>query len=99
MLIYLYSVLFAALAVVYCEVLTAPGNILGWWDKLVHTLIKNESILKPLGDCPYCFGGQLSLWSYLIIIYRTGATYDWMEHILFVGLTIFIIHIYKQIWN
>lgn len=93
--IYTYTVLFAAVAVVYTEVLTAPGNILGWFDKLIHRFITNEYILKPLGDCTYCFGGQVALWGYFLVMSR----YDWLEHILFVSFTIFIIHIYKQIWN
>jgi len=92
---YLYSLLFAAVAIVYCEVLTAPGNILAWLDKLLHRLIRNEYVLKPLGDCVYCFGGQVALWGYLLVMPR----YDWLEHILFVSLSIFIIHLYKQIWN
>lgn len=94
MLTYLYTILFAALAIVYCEVLTAPGNILGWFDKLLHKWIKNEYILKPLGDCCYCFGGQVALWGYLLL-----GDYDWLQHILFVSFTIFLIHIYKQTWK
>ncbi len=92
---YIYSFLFAALAVVYCEVLTAPGNILGWLDKLIHRFVTADYLLKPLGDCCYCFGGQVALWGYFFV----KTEYDWMQHILFVGLTIFIIHLYKQIWN
>ena len=95
---YTYALLFAALAVVYTEVLTAPGNILGWWDKIIHRFVRSEYLLKPLGDCAYCFGGQIALWGYLIV----RGEYWWLEHILFVGLTIFVIHIYKQIadkWN
>lgn len=98
MLIYVYTVLFAALAIVYTEVLTAPGNILGWLDRLIHKWITAEYLLKPLGDCTYCFGGQVALWGYFLI----KNDYKLLEHILFVGFTIFLIHIYKQIterWN
>lgn len=96
--IYIYCLLFASVAIVYTEVLTAPGNILGWFDKLIHRFIHNDYILKPLGDCAYCFGGQVALWGYFLV--RTD--YDWLEHILFVTFTIFIIHLYTQIaskWN
>lgn len=95
MLTYLYTILFAALAIIYSEVLTAPGNMLGWLDKLIHKYIKNEYILKPLGDCTYCLGGQLALWGYFLV----KTDYDWLQHILFVGFTIFLIHIYKQTWS
>ena len=95
---YTYALLFAALAIVYTEVLTAPGNILGWLDKLIHRFIKSEYLLKPLGDCTYCFGGQVALWGYPLVM----EEYWWLEHILFTSLAIFTIHIYKQIadkWN
>ena len=92
---YLYTILFAALAIVYCEVLTAPGMIFGWFDKWLHGSNLPEWLLKPLGDCVYCFGGQVALWGYLLVM----TQYDWLQHILFIGLTIFIIHIYCKIWN
>lgn len=93
---FLYAFFVVATAVVYCEVLTAPGNILGWWDKLIHRLIKNDYILKPLGDCVYCFGGQLALWSYLIMYFNM---YNIFYHVCFIMTVIFFIHIYKLIWN
>ena len=94
-MIYLYCILIAALAVVYCEVLTAPGMILAWLDKAIHKVIRAEWLLKPFGDCALCFGGQLALWGYFVV----KTEYDFVEHILFVGFTIFLIHIYTKIWN
>lgn len=90
----LYSMIFALIAIVYCEVLTAPGMIFAWWDKLIHKYIKSEYLLKPLGDCVYCFGGQVALWGYFLV----KSDYSLLEHILFVGLTIGLIHIYCK-WN
>jgi len=79
-------------AIVYTEVLTAPGMILGWWDKWLHNRVKSDWILKPLGDCAYCFGGQLALWSYLFL-----GVYSFWEHFAYIIFVIFIIHIYKQL--
>jgi len=94
--IIIHIFLVVAFAVVYCEVLTSPGSILGWWDKLIHKYIKNEYLLKPLGDCVYCFGGQVALWSYLIMYFNQ---YNFIYHVCFIVTCIFIIHIYKLIWN
>ena len=67
MLTFFLSVFFiVGTAVVYTEVLTAPGMILAWWDKLIHKYIEKEWILKPLVDCVYCVGGQMALWSILL---------------------------------
>jgi hypothetical protein len=91
----LYAVIFALTAIIYSEVLTAPGMILGWWDKLIHRYIKPEYLLKPLGDCVYCLGGQVALWGYLIVM----IDYSALQHVLFVSFTIGLIHIYCKIWN
>jgi len=93
---FIYGSLFAALSIVYCEVLTLPDMILGWWDKLIHRVFKSEWILKPLGDCVYCFSGQVALWGYLLIM----DEWYWLKHLLFVGFVIFLSYTYKQIkWN
>ena len=98
MLIYLYSILFAAFAVIWCEVLTAPGMIFSGLDRWLHDHISREWLLNPLGDCVYCFGGQVALWGYPLIALRYEAVkYDFAAHILIVPLTIFLIHIYKKI--
>ena len=92
----IYACLFAAFAVVWTEVLTAPGMVFGWLDRIIHDNIRAEWLLKPLGDCVYCFGGQVALWGFLLI---NKGGYDWLTHALFVSTTIFIIHIYCKVWN
>ena len=96
MLEFALSVFFVvAIAVVYTEVLTDTGMILGWWSKFLHNHIKKEWILKPLIDCVYCFGGQLALWSGFFI----WNDYKLLTHFLFIVTVLFTIHIYKLIWN
>jgi len=100
MLEFIISVFFVvAIAVVYCELLPAPGMLLAPWDKLIHKYIKKEWILKPLIDCVYCFGGQLALWSYPLICFRYEINYDWLIHFCFIMTVLFIINLYKNIWN
>jgi hypothetical protein len=93
MLIYLYTILFAGFAVVYTEILLAPGGILGWWDKLLHKYVKADWLLMPLADCVFCVGGQAAFWGYLLVVER----YWFLEHILFTTFTIFLINIYERI--
>jgi hypothetical protein len=96
MLEFSLSVFFVvAIAVVYTEVLTDSGMILGWLSKFLHNKIKKEWILKPLIDCVYCFGGQLALWSGFFI----WNDYKLLTHFLFIVTVLFTIHIYKLIWN
>jgi hypothetical protein len=96
MLEFIISVFFVvAVAVVYTEVLINPGMILDWWDKFLHKHFKKEWILKPLIDCVYCFGGQLALWSGFFI----WNDYKLLTHFLFIVTVLFVIHIYKLIWN
>ena len=82
----------AVLAWVYTEILTEPKEVLGWWCKWLHKVIKNEFLLKPLCDCPYCVAGQLSLWGYL---YFNWDTYNLISHLLFIGMGIFMIILLK----
>ncbi len=84
-----YSFLFAAFALVFCEVLIAPGMIFEFYGKLLDRL--PEWIAKPLGDCSLCFAGQTALWGYFLI-----AEYNILQHILFITLTIFFIKLYKD---
>lgn len=95
MLEFTLSVFFVvAISIVYCDVLTDVGMILGWWSKFLHDHIKKEWILKPLVDCVYCFGGQLALWSGFFM-----SDYKLLTHFLFIITVLFFIHIYKLIWN
>ena len=96
----IYAFLFAATAIIYSEVLLAPGMILERLGRILEQL--PEWLAKPLGDCVYCFGGQLALWGYVILAVQGKIVYSWLDHVLEVGLTIFIIHIYKimeERWN
>jgi len=96
MLEFFLSVFFVVVtAVVYTEVLINPGMILDWWDRFLHKHIKKEWILKPLIDCVYCFGGQLALWTYLVMYYNQ---YNFVLHVCFIMSVLFIINLYKQ-WN
>ena len=96
MLEFALSVFFVvAIAIVYCDVLTDVGMILGWWSKFLHKHIKNEWILKPLVDCVYCFAGQLALWLGFFI----WNDYKLLTHFLFIMTVLFFIHIYRLIWN
>jgi len=97
MLEFALSVFFVvATAVVYTEVLTAPGMILDWWCRWLHKLTSKEWILKPLIDCVYCVGGQIALWSYPIIFWHD---YSFVLHFCFIMTVLFIINLYKNIWN
>jgi hypothetical protein len=93
---FIYAFFIVAVAVVYCEVLLAPGMILDFWDKFLHKHIKSDWLLKPLGDCVYCFGGQLALWGFILLFW---GHYSVILHIGFVFTVLFVIHIYKMIWN
>jgi hypothetical protein len=95
MLEFILAVFFVVVfTVVYCEVLTMPEMILGWWDKFLHDHIRSEWLLKPLGDCLYCFGGQVALWSFLFVF---KDSYTVLNHLLFIITVIFILHIYNGI--
>jgi len=97
MTLFFLSALFVVMtAIVYCEVLLMQGMILESWDKFLHEHIKKQWLLKILGDCVYCFGGQLALWSYPVIFWHS---YQWIFHFCFIMTVIFTIHIYKLIWN
>lgn len=97
MLTFFLSVFFVvATSVVYTEILVNPGMVLAWWDKFLHKHIKKEWILKPIVDCVYCFGGQLALWSYPVIFWND---YSIILHFCFIMTVLFIITLYKNIWN
>ena len=89
---FLSAFFIVATAVVYTEVLTPPGMILAWWDKLIHDHIEKEWILKPLVDCVYCVGGQMALWSYPVIFW---GEYSAILHFCFIMTVLFIINLYK----
>jgi len=95
MLEFTLSVFFCSIiAVVYCEVLMADGMLLDWWARILDRM-KPEWIAKPLGGCTYCFAGQLALWSGFFI----WNDYKLLTHFLYIITVLFVIHIYKRIWN
>ena len=87
------SALIAVVAVVFSYILIDDDMIFGFYGKLIRKL--PEKVAFVLGDCPYCFGGQIALWWYVFGV-------DWynpVEHIYFTSVTIFFIHIIKFIYE
>lgn len=88
--LFLEPIFVACVAIVFCDVLMAPGMILSWYTSLIDR-IKAEWIKNPLGMCVYCFTGQLALWGYIFVHF-----YDYRlpEHVLFVFMAIFYTKLY-----
>jgi len=82
------AILLAVAAWVYTTILLQEGMILGWLGKLISRL--PDWLCEPLGGCEYCVAGQMALWYYL---YKHWNGYDFIEHILFITLTIFLVEI------
>lgn len=93
MLNYLLSFELAVFSIVYVKILTDQDMILFWWWKFLHKHIKSDYILKPVVDCEYCVAGQLALW-----VYPFTHNYNFMFHILFITMTIFMVEIYN-VWQ
>lgn len=91
--LYIYAALIAITAWVYVIILCDEGFLLWEWNVLLHRIIKNEYILKPLVDCEYCVAGQLALWFYLISYWQQ---YNFIENVFFVSFTIFIVKIINR---
>ena len=85
-LIYLHTILIAVFAVTFSCILIDEDMIFGFYGKLLNRL--PDKIAKPLGECAYCFGGQIAVWYYLII-----EPYNPFNHVFFVSTTIFITHL------
>lgn len=79
----------AIIAIVFCDVLSEPEELLAGYHRLIEKL--PWYIHKPLGGCAKCFGGQIALW------YNLGM--DWDKHLLLICLTILILDIYDRITN
>ena len=80
------TIYIAIVAVVFSCILIDEEMICGWYGKLIKKL--PDYLSHPLGECAYCFGGQIALWRFF---FYDG--YNIYNHIIFVSLTIFIIHI------
>ena len=90
----LEALLLGVCAWVFVFILMDDGMILSWWGKVINRL--PEWLSEPLGGCEYCVAGQMALWYYF---YRYWTSYDAVEQILFITLTIFfvdIINTWKQ---
>lgn len=88
----LFGVFLSVVAWVYAEICTEPEMIFyKLWNFANEKLPK--WIAKPLITCVYCSGGQIALWSYLILIWITDLNYNFFHHIITIGFTIFFINI------
>jgi hypothetical protein len=61
-------VLYCSIIAVAYQILIRPGELLQRWARFVNLGIKN-TLLQKLLLCPYCFAGQMSLWSCLVLIF------------------------------
>jgi hypothetical protein len=80
------AVYIAVVAVVFSCILVQQDMIFGWYGRLLDRL--PEWIGSPLGLCSYCFGGQIAFWYFI-----TLEGYNPIKHIVFISITIFIIHL------
>lgn len=89
------SVFIALFCAVWIEYLTVEGAIMEWYYKLLKKI--TPYLAKPLGHCQYCMGGQIALWSYLIIYWSEYSIYNGIKNIFFICLTIFLIDIFQKL--
>ena len=82
----------AIVAVVFSCILLDEDMIFGKYGKLLDRL--PEWLANPLGRCAYCFGGQIALWYFFFL-----EDYNIINHIIYVSVTIFIIHIILWIYE
>ena len=88
----IYSILIAIASVVFSCILMDEDMIFGFYSKLISKL--PTTLSKPLGECSYCFGGQVALWYYFLL-----GNYKIDTHIFFVLTTIFFIHLILYIYE
>lgn len=84
----LFSIAVSITAVVFVFIISQPGELLGFWQKLLYKL--PEFIGKPLGLCEKCFTGQLALFTYLYLFIRGVVPYDPLAHIVFISFSILV---------
>jgi len=80
---------------VYIIILFDQDMLLGFTHEWLNNVFNSNKLLiwisKPLFKCIYCNSGQISLWFYLFYKWND---YNFIEHILFTSLTIFISHVF-----
>ena len=89
----------AILAWVFVYKLNGEGEPLYFWRYFLERVLRIRSrwLLNPLLDCEYCVAGQLAFWYYLAAYF---CEYNFIEHILFTGVTIFFVElIYQLRWK
>lgn len=82
----------AIVAWVFCIILIDAEMIFEFYGKLINKL--PSYLAKPLGECEYCFSGQIALWYY---IYAHFHNYDVLLHITFISITIFAVRLINKI--
>jgi len=92
-MIELKIVLYCSIIAVAYQILIRPGELLQIWARFVNLGIKN-TMLQKLLLCPYCLGGQLSLWSCLVLIYLGHGP----EIIISVPATIVVVYFVVHKW-
>lgn len=96
-MIVLHCLLISIIAFLWTNVLTKPKHIFDWLRFRFELKYGNNrpKLKNVMLDCPMCFGGQLSLWTYILFSlvdlgrYDVIRYYDPVEHLIVVGLTIF----------
>jgi hypothetical protein len=87
----LFGGFLSVVAWVYAEICTEPEMIFyKLWTLANEKLPK--WLAKPLITCVYCSGGQIALWSYLILVWTTDLKYNFFHHIITISFTIFFIN-------
>jgi hypothetical protein len=91
------SIQIAIFAVVFSCILIEEGYILGFYGKLLKRLPAWLGL--PLGECAYCFGGQIALWYFIFRVLIFPEKYNFLIHLSFISITIFIIHLFLFIYD
>lgn len=65
------TIRFTIWSIVFCEILTAEGNIFYWYRLQIDKL--PMWLYKPLGGCTVCYSGQVALWGSLALSYGLTA--------------------------
>ena len=63
---------FTLIFVTSYHILTLQGELLQAWARMINTSNLDEWI-KKLILCPYCLGGQISLWLSFFFVFNKGA--------------------------
>lgn len=87
-------VLYCSIIAIAYQILIRPGELLQRWARFVNFGIKN-TMLQKLLLCSYCFGGQLALWSCLVLIFLDRGR---LEIFISVPATIVIVYFVVHKW-